>query len=147
MIIEYHRPDTIEEALELLQRKEPITVPMGGGSALNAPSDDEVAVVDLQSLGLDMVKRKGKTLMVGATVTLETLLASPALPEALSKTIRHEATTNLRQVGTIAGTLVAADGRSAFTTTLLALDPQLTWLPGDENQWPKWFAPAPRDPS
>ena len=134
MIIEYHRPDTIEEALELLQRKEPITVPMGGGSALNAPSDDEVAVVDLQSLGLDMVKRKGKTLMVGATVTLETLLASPALPEALSKTIRHEATTNLRQVGTIAGTLVAADGRSAFTTTLLALDPQLTWLPGDENQ-------------
>lgn len=134
MIIEYHRPDTIEEALELLTREELITVPMGGGSVLNAPSDDEVAVVDLQNLGLDMVKRKGKTLTVGAVVTLGTLLTLPALPEALSKAIRHEATYNLRQVGTVAGTLVAADGRSPFTTTLLSLDPQLTWLPGDENQ-------------
>jgi CO/xanthine dehydrogenase FAD-binding subunit len=134
MIIEYHRPDTIEEALGLLQRKEPITVPLGGGSVLNAPSDDEVAVVDLQSLGLDMVKRKGKTLMVGAAVTLETLLASPALPEVLSKAIRHEATYNLRQVSTVAGTIVTAGGRSPFTTALLALDPQLTWLPGDVEQ-------------
>jgi probable selenate reductase FAD-binding subunit len=134
MIIEYHRPESIEEALELLQREQPNTVPLGGGSVLNAPSDDEVAVVDLQNLGLDMVKRKGKTLMVGATVTLETLLASPDLPEALVKAIRHEATYNLRQVSTVAGTLVAADGRSPFTTALLALDPQLTWLPGEVKQ-------------
>ncbi len=134
MIIEYHRPDSIEEALELLRRKNPVTVPLGGGSALNAPSDEQVAVVDLQNLGLDMVKRKGKTLMVGAAVTLETLLASPTIPEALAKAIRHEATYNLRQVSTVAGTLVAADGRSPFTTTLLALDPKLTWLPGEDKQ-------------
>lgn len=134
MIVEYHRPDSIEEALELLKREKPVTVPLGGGSVLNAPSDDPVAVVDLQNLDLDMVKRKGKTLTVGATVTLETLLASPALPEALLKAIRHEATTNLRQVATVAGTLVTADGRSPFTTALLALDPQLTWLPGEDKQ-------------
>jgi CO/xanthine dehydrogenase FAD-binding subunit len=93
-----------------------------------------VAVVDLQGLGLDIVKRKGKTLMVGAAVTLETLLASPALPEALAKAIRHEASYNLRQVSTVAGTLIVADGRSPFVSALLALDPQLTWLPGEIKQ-------------
>ena len=134
MILEYHRPDTIEEALELLKRKTPRTVPMGGGTVLNAPSDDQVAVVDLQNLGLNKVKKKGSSLKVGAAATLQTLLNATSIPKALARAIRHEATYNLRQVGTVAGTLVAAGGRSPFTTAVLALDPQLTWLPGEEKQ-------------
>jgi hypothetical protein len=55
MIIEYHRPETIEAALALLARKEPRTVPLGGGSVLNQPSDIPVAVVDVQSLGLNQI--------------------------------------------------------------------------------------------
>jgi CO/xanthine dehydrogenase FAD-binding subunit len=38
----------------------------------------------------------------------------------------------LRQVATVAGTLVAADGRSPFTTALLALDAVLTLAPSGE---------------
>jgi CO/xanthine dehydrogenase FAD-binding subunit len=63
-------------------------------------------------------------------LTLQTLLdfflSSVAddyvLQEALIKAIRHEATYNLRQVATVAGTLVSANGRSPFTTAMLALD-------------------------
>ena len=51
MILEYHRPQTLEAALALLSRQSPLTVPMGGGSALNRPDPTPVAVVDLQALG------------------------------------------------------------------------------------------------
>jgi CO/xanthine dehydrogenase FAD-binding subunit len=146
MIVEYHRPDSIEDALNLLKRDKPVTVPLGGGTMLNAPSEDQVAVVDLQNLGLDEVKKKGSTLTVGATATLENLLHFPDLPKALIKATRHEATYNLRQVSTIAGTIVSADGRSPFTTSLLALDPQLTWLPGEKSQPLGEFIPLRNEP-
>ena len=50
MIIEYHRPQTLEDALARLARTEPVTLPLAGGSALNRPSAEAVAAGDLQSL-------------------------------------------------------------------------------------------------
>lgn len=126
MIIEYHRPQKIEEALQLLARQQPVTVPLGGGTALNRPSDVPLAVVDLQALGLGEIQPRGNFLDLGATVRLEQLLHTPALPPALDKAIRHEASYNLRQAGTVAGSLVAADGRSPFATAMLALDATLS---------------------
>lgn len=133
MIIEYHRPDTLEEALRLLTREGVKTLPLGGGSVLNAPSPEQFAVVDLQALGLNKIEKKGNTLLVGATATLQALLDTPDLPAAFHQAIQHEATYNLRQVATLAGTLVAADGRSPLATVLLALDAQVTLLPGEEQ--------------
>jgi len=51
MIIEYHRPVTLVETLELLARTEVITVPLGGGTVLNQPSLKNFAVLDLRNLG------------------------------------------------------------------------------------------------
>lgn len=133
MIIEYHRPKTIEEALALLARDEPHTLPLAGGSVLNQPNPDPIAVVDLQSLGLDKVEHHGSTLILGAMLTLEKMLELDYLPPALVSAIEHEATHNLRNVATVAGTLIAAGGRSAFTTAMLALDIQLNILPGDAS--------------
>jgi CO/xanthine dehydrogenase FAD-binding subunit len=132
MIIEYHRPTTLEEALELLRRPEPTSLPLGGGSVLNRPDARPLAAVDLQALGLDTYGLRGNTLELGATLTLQALLEAGAGMPALNAAILHEATHNLRQVATVAGTLVAADGRSPFTTALLALDATLTLQPGDE---------------
>ncbi|MCJ7661114.1 MAG: FAD binding domain-containing protein, partial [Anaerolineales bacterium] len=130
MIIEYHRPQTLEDALALLARTEPVTLPLAGGSALNRPSTEAVAAVDLQSLGLDTISKRANYLDLSAMLTLQTLLdffhSSVAddhvLQEAFIKAIQHEATYNLRQVATVAGTLVSAGGRSPFTTAMLALD-------------------------
>jgi CO/xanthine dehydrogenase FAD-binding subunit len=124
VIAEYHRPETLEEALKLLARPEVRSVPLAGGSALDR-SDGSLAVVDLQALGLDTAEKQGNTLALGATLTLDALLRLPDLPPALEKAARLEAAHNLRQVATVAGTLVAADGRSPFATALLALDPAL----------------------
>jgi CO/xanthine dehydrogenase FAD-binding subunit len=142
MIIEYHRPALLEEALRLLERPEPLTLPLAGGTALNQPSPERFAVVDLQGLGLNTLHAKGNFLSLGATLTLQSLLESldeaaargPAsLRQALSRCITLEATYNLRQAATVAGTLVAADGRSPFATALLALDATLSLQPGDES--------------
>ena len=44
----------------------------------------------------------------------------------------REATHNMRQAATVAGTLIASDGRSPFTAVMLALDAAVTLFPGDE---------------
>lgn len=125
MIIEYHRPNTLEEALSLLARNGIKTLPLGGGTRLNQPSQERFAVVDLQTLGLNMLEQQGNTWNLGATLTLQALLESPEIAPALEAAIRQEAGYNLRQVATLAGTLVSADGRSPFATALLALDAEL----------------------
>ncbi len=135
MIVEYHRPATLEEALRLLERSQPFSAPLGGGTALNRLIRGEAAVVDLQALGLDIFQTQGNSLLLGATLSLQKLLeqlgAQPMAGE-LRKVILHEATYNLRQVATVAGTLVAASGRSPFATALLALDAEMTLAPGEE---------------
>jgi probable selenate reductase FAD-binding subunit len=132
MIVEYHRPETLEQALGLLARPKPLTLPLGGGTIVNQPSPNPVAVVDLQNLGLNTIESKGKKLTLGATCTLQQLFDAPGTPPALRQAIRHQATYNLRQMATVAGTLVAADGRSPLATTLLALGAELTFQPDDQ---------------
>ncbi len=128
MIIEYHRPKTIPEALSLLEREQPISYPLGGGTFLNRGMEGEYAVVDLQALELGFIAKKGNHLHTGAIVTLQELLDVKGLPEDIYNAIRHEATYNLRQMATIVGTLVTANGRSPFATIMLALDANLEVL-------------------
>lgn len=133
MIVEYHRPKTIEEAVELIGRKDKKTVPMGGGTVLNSGITRDFEVVDLQDLGLEKIEEKGKEIVIGATTNLETLLKSESIPDALQRVIKLEAGKNIRQVATVAGALVACDGRSPFATVMLALDSELLLLPDDEK--------------
>ncbi len=132
MILEYHRPQQLDEALDLLSRNA-LTIPMGGGTQLTRPGKGDCEVVDLQALGLNQIEIRGNLLALGATVTLQALLDSPQTPPALAKAIEIEASYNLRQAATVAGTLVSADGRSAFATALLAMDARLFWLPGERE--------------
>jgi len=134
VILEYFRPETLEEAVRLLGRANPKTVPLGGGTTLNAPSDQQVAVVDLQKLGLDTIEFKGKTLSLGAAVTLQALLNTEGIQSALKQAIRLESGYNLRQTGTVAGSLVSGGGRAPFLAAMLALDAQLLWQPGEHTQ-------------
>jgi CO/xanthine dehydrogenase FAD-binding subunit len=131
MILEYHRPETIAEALALLARPEIPSIPLGGGSALDRSAKEPIAVVDLQALGLDFIQTRGNKLDIGATASLQTLLEEARIPAALRAAIRHEVAYNIRQVATLAGSLVSADGRSPFATAMLALDAELVYWPGE----------------
>jgi CO/xanthine dehydrogenase FAD-binding subunit len=130
MIIEYHRPERMAEALALLARSQPKSMPLGGGTFLNRPGGEDCAVVDLQALGLDQTGVEGTQVWVGATVKLDELTHRPELPAALRQAVGLEGSYNLRQMATAAGQLVCADGRSALAAAWLALDAVLTWQPG-----------------
>lgn len=123
MISTYHRPQTLDEALTLLTQ--PNTVPLGGGTLLSKATTDSVAVVDLQRLGLDSLRVNGNDLSIGATCTLQSLLEAGETPAALKTALKLEAPLNIRNTATVAGTLVASDGRSPFVTMLLAMDAKI----------------------
>jgi len=129
MITTYHRPKTMEEALALLTQ--PNTLPLGGGTLLSKPTTDpltgavSVAVVDLQALGLDSLRVNGNELQIGATCTLQSLLEADSCPAALKTALKLEAPLNIRNTATVAGTLVASDGRSTFAAMLLAMDAKI----------------------
>ena len=124
MITQYYRPQSLDEALKLLSR--PNTFPLGGGTLLSHPKTDSVEVVDLQTLGLNSLKKIGNSLEIGATATLQQLLEDANCPAALKSALKLEAPLNLRNAATAAGTIVACDGRSTFVTALLAFDAKLT---------------------
>jgi CO/xanthine dehydrogenase FAD-binding subunit len=123
MITAYHRPQTLDEALALLSQ--PNRTPLGGGTLLSHSKSDSVEAVDLQSLSLNFVKKQGNTLEIGATVTLQQMLESEHCPEAWKSALKLEAPLNIRNAATVAGTLVACDGRSTLATILFALDAKL----------------------
>ncbi len=138
MNLEYNRPKTMDAALALLARKEVHTLPLAGGTVINQPGTRAQALVDLQDLGLDTFNQHGNTLALGAVLTLQRLLSlgesgELPLPGDLPLAIEKEASYNLRQAASLAGTLVAADGRSPLTTAMLALDAVLTVLPGEKQ--------------
>lgn len=123
MITAYHRPKTLDEALALLTQ--PNRTPLGGGTLLSKPTADTVEAVDLQALNLGTIEQQGNSLKIGATVTLQELLESAHALDVLKSAIKLEAPLNLRNAATVAGTLVSCDGRSTFTTLMLALDAKL----------------------
>lgn len=124
MITTYHRPQTLDEALTLLAR--PNTLPLGGGTLLSHHLTDSVEVVDLQALRLNSLTKTGNSLELGATLTLQALLESEHCPPALKPALKLEAPLNIRNSATVAGTLVACDGRSTFASVLLAMDAKIT---------------------
>ena len=124
MITNYHRPQTLDEALALLTQ--PDTLPLGGGTLLSHPTTASVQVVDLQALGLNSLTKNGNNLELGATLTLQALLESEHCPTALKTALKLEVPLNIRNLATVAGTLVACDGRSTFASVLLAMDAKIT---------------------
>ena len=139
MIIEYHCPETLNQALELLARTDPavekpvslrfLNHPLGGGTFLATKirqSENPVSLVDLQLLPIHEIEQEGQWLAVGAAATLQQLYECEHIPEGLRESLRLENETK-RARATVAGTIVTCDGRSPFITALLALDPRLVW--------------------
>lgn len=125
---EIYKPTTLADALELL--RQPNTVALAGGTALNADKRRDVnAVVDLSALGLAYIKEANGAIAIGATTTLAALAESPilrALANGVVAQAAHRSTSSiLRNQATIAGTLIAEpDG--VLAVALLARDARIT---------------------
>jgi CO/xanthine dehydrogenase FAD-binding subunit len=130
LIKEYFRPESIEDAIRLLQSKETKTVPLAGGTVLSHYQRDSISVVDLQKLNLNYLLNNVDSYEIGATTTLSQIEENIQFPE-LVEVIRLQAGKNKRNSSTIGGLISMADGRSPLVSALLALNPKMIWEPGD----------------
>ncbi len=122
LVTAYHRPSTLDEALDLLSSPE--RVALGGGTTLNAdrePSDLEA--VDLQALGLDAITAAdGGWVRLGATATLDDVRRCDLLPDSLRDAARAEQPSTLRTLATVGGLVAKASAESLLLAGLLAHD-------------------------
>jgi CO/xanthine dehydrogenase FAD-binding subunit len=121
--LKYHRPRSVDEALELLANG----TPLAGGVSLTPRRRSVDAVVDLQDLGLAAIESGEGHLRVGAAASLERLRTAASLPQALAQACRHEAGLNVRNQATLGGLVHAGDGRSPLLTALLSLRCELSF--------------------
>lgn len=122
LVAAYHRPASLDEALDLLSSPE--RVALGGGTTLNAdrqPSNLEA--VDLQSLGLDAIAANGTGwVRIGATATLDDIRRCGLLPDSLRELARLEQPSTLRTLATVGGLVAKASAGSLLLAGLLAHD-------------------------
>lgn len=136
---EFHKPSTVEEALQLLRSATGRSVVMAGGTWLNGESPRGVsAVVDISALGLNRIEQRVSpaTIRIGASVTLEDLyryFVEIRGLDVLSITAAATAPLNIRNQATIGGTVVTADSSSPLVTALLACDAELR-IEADESR-------------
>lgn len=133
MIIEYHRPHNLNEALALLARKVPTTKPLAGGTIISHRCKESIAVVDLQTLGLKKISCSKKNVSIGAMVTLQEIVENPKIPQELRSIAQLETSRNLRNMGTLGGCIVTGNGRSMINAALLCLDAVVMTEPGDNK--------------
>ena len=126
-VVGYHRPESLDEALSLLNRRNPHTVVLAGGTWLNAiESAEPFEVIDLQSIGFDAIRTDDTMVEVGAMVRLDQLAAHPAVPQLLQELARREGPNTLRNAATVGGTIATASPESELVAGCLAFSGQVT---------------------
>jgi len=133
VILEVHQPKSIAEALKLLNRKEIITYPIGGGTSIENCITGNFDVISLNQLSLNTIEVHGNFIEIGSTATLQNILdyfvehqsSIDSIYLDVSRAIDNEADIALRREATLAGILVSSDGLSRLATTLMALDTEL----------------------
>lgn len=123
--LNYLRPKTMDEAIDYLQSG----VPLAGGTGLTPRRAKIETVVDISDLGLNKIIRERQIVQIGTATALQTILENAELPTALRQACTLEAGWNMRNMSTLGGTIMDADGRSAITTILLALGAEIAREP------------------
>ena len=127
-VIEYFRPASVTEAIELLGRHGPELLVMAGGTIAMPLINDGIStpgrVMSLRATGLDTLERKAGEVRIGAMCPLQRLLELDEVP-LLADAARHTGSWAIRNMGTVGGNLFAPPPAGDVTVALLALD---AWL-------------------
>ncbi len=129
---EYESPRELGEVLELLAKRDDAKILAGGHSLLPAMKlrlSAPALLVDLSRVaGLNYIKEAGDVIRIGATTTHAEIAASgllqarsPLLPKAAAQI----GDTQVRNRGTIGGSLAHADPAADYPASILALDAEL----------------------
>ena len=130
---EYFRPSTLDEALALLARHGDDAKLLAGGHSLIPAMKLRLArpkfVVDIGRLGnLSYIRESGGHIAIGAMTTHYAVEASTLLRERcplLPETAAHIGDVQVRNKGTIGGSLAHADPAGDWPAAILALDAEI----------------------
>ena len=129
---EYFRPTTLAEASRLLRKHKRSQLLAGGHSLLAAMKlrvSEPAALIDIGGVrGLAGIRAKGKSLSVGATTTHAAVASSPLVAKScplLAETASQIGDVQVRNRGTIGGSLAHGDPAADYPTAILALDATL----------------------
>jgi len=131
---EYHAPNTLQEAVGLLQQYGDDAKVLTGGMSLIPLMKLRLAapkhVIDLRKVGdLEGVSESGGNVVIGARTTHGALETSQVLREkcpVVAQTAAQIGDVQVRNRGTIGGSLVHADPAADLPAAMLALDAQIT---------------------
>ena len=126
---EYHRPASLAETFDLLDRYGDDGRILAGGQslvpALNLRLAAPRAVIDINRVpGLDVIRVTGEGLVIGALVRQEALERSPLVREyapLIAAAVPHVGHSAIRARGTIGGSLALADPAAELPACAVAL--------------------------
>jgi aerobic carbon-monoxide dehydrogenase medium subunit len=131
--LDYARPGSVEEAVQLLSAREDARALAGGQSLVNVMKTRVAApelVVDLNAIdALRGIADDGGALTIGAMTTYGAIVASPEVAAArpiLAEVARTIADVQVRNRGTIGGNVCSNDPTNHFPPLLAALGAELT---------------------
>lgn len=127
---EYHRPDSVDEALALLAEHGYDAKLLAGGQSLVPAMNFRLAapgvLIDLNRIpGLDGLSANDGGVRMGAMVRQRTAERSPLVASGaalLAETLPYVAHAQIRNRGTIGGTIAHADPAAEIPAVMLALD-------------------------
>lgn len=130
---EYERPATVAEALDLLADESIESRPLAGGQSLVPLMNFRLArperLIDLNGVGeLSYIRRKDGALRIGAMTRQATVEQSPTIARdwpLLAKAIRYVAHAQIRNRGTIGGSIAHADPTAELPVAATALDARI----------------------
>ena len=140
---EYFAPQSIEEALSLLREHGGDAKLLAGGQSLVPAMNFRVvqpsALIDLNRIGdLDYVRPDGGCLRIGAMTRERTLEFEPVVGNwspLLREAMPHVAHPQIRNRGTLGGSLANADPAAELPVVMLALDARLKVRNIDGERW------------
>lgn len=125
----YHRPATVDEAFDLLERYGPDARILAGGQslipALNMRLATPAALIDINRLsGLDRISLTADGLVVGALARQEAVERSPLVARhapLIAQAMPHVGHPAIRARGTFGGSLALADPAAELPACIVAL--------------------------
>lgn len=139
----YHAPDTLEAALALKAEYGDDAKFLAGGQslipAMNFRATQPERLIDVNGLReLDFVKTEGAELRLGALTRVRRLEREPLIKRwspLLTETVPHIAHPQIRNRGTVGGSLAHADPAAELPVILLALNGRVRAQSASGSRW------------
>ena len=140
---EYHAPDSIEEALVLLRDTGSDAKLLAGGQSLVPAMNFRVVqpsvLIDLNRVGeLSYIRQAGDVFRIGAMTRERQLELDPFIPKhfpLLAEAMPHVAHPQIRNRGTLGGSLANADPAAELPVIMLALGARLKARNAASERW------------